>query len=94
MLLAAAWWAAPPVPAAEPERAARPNILWLVAEDSTTSFGCYGDELARTPAIDGLAARGVVFDRCFLQPVCAPSRFALVTGLFAAACGPAEHMRA
>jgi arylsulfatase A-like enzyme len=94
MLLAAAWWAAPPVPAAEPERAARPNILWLVAEDSTTSFGCYGDELARTPGIDGLAARGVVFDRCFLQPVCAPSRFALVTGLFAAACGPAEHMRA
>ncbi|NBW85916.1 MAG: sulfatase [Planctomycetia bacterium] len=94
MLLAAAWWAAVPVPAAEPERAARPNILWLVAEDSTTSFGCYGDDLARTPAIDGLAARGVVFDRCFLQPVCAPSRFALVTGLFSAACGPAEHMRA
>ncbi len=94
MLLGVAWCAAGLAMAAQPDRADRPNILWLVAEDSTTTFGCYGDTLARTPAIDGLAARGVVFDRCFLQPVCAPSRFALVTGLFAAACGPAEHMRA
>ena len=94
MLVGAAWCAAGLAMAAEPGRDHRPNILWLVAEDSTTTFGCYGDPQARTPAIDGLAARGVVFDRCFLQPVCAPSRFALVTGLFAAACGPAEHMRA
>jgi arylsulfatase A-like enzyme len=76
------------------EPPARPNILWLVAEDCTTTFGCYGDQDARTPAIDALAARGVVFDRCFTQPVCAPSRFALATGLHPASCGPAHHMRA
>jgi arylsulfatase A-like enzyme len=80
--------------AAAAETPARPNILWLVAEDCTTTFGCYGDEAARTPAIDALAAKGVVFDRCFTQPVCAPSRFALATGLHPAACGPAQHMRA
>jgi arylsulfatase A-like enzyme len=80
--------------AAAAEAPARPNILWLVAEDCTTTFGCYGDRDARTPTIDALAARSVVFDRCFTQPVCAPSRFALATGLHPASCGPAQHMRA
>jgi len=79
------------VPAAAAER---PNILWLVAEDLPPRLGCYGDALARTPVLDRLAAEGVVFERCYAQPVCAPSRFTLVTGLPAAACGPAQHMRA
>ena len=71
-----------------------PNILWLVSEDNGPFLGCYGDPLARTPTLDRLARDGVVFDRCFAQPVCAPSRFTLATGIYAAACGPAEHMRA
>ncbi|MBU6275656.1 MAG: sulfatase-like hydrolase/transferase [Planctomycetes bacterium] len=79
------------VPAAAAER---PNVLWLVAEDLPPRLGCYGDALARTPTLDRLAAAGVVFERCYAQPVCAPSRFTLVTGLPAAACGPAQHMRA
>lgn len=74
--------------------AERPHVLWLVAEDCTTTFGCYGDATARTPTIDALAAKGIVFDRCFGEPVCAPSRFTLITGLEAVACGPAHHMRA
>lgn len=75
--------------------AGRPNILWLVAEDtSASSLACYGDALARTPTLDALAARSIVFDRCFTNPVCAPSRFTLLTGLHAASCGPAHHMRA
>jgi len=77
--------------AAEP---ARPNILWLVSEDNTTLLGCYGDPLARTPTLDKLAREGVLFERCFAQPVCAPSRFTLITGTFAVSSGPAEHMRA
>ena len=80
--------------AAEGAGAARPNILWLVAEDLTTRVGCYGDPLARTPTIDALATAGVTFERCFSQPVCAPSRFTLVTGMHAVSCGPAHHMRA
>ena len=84
--------AAVAVPAAAVDR---PNILWLVAEDtSATSLPAYGDKLAKTPALDALAARSVVFDRCFAEPVCAPSRFTLITGIHAVSCGPAHHMRA
>jgi arylsulfatase A len=73
----------------------RPNILWLVAEDtSADSLACYGNTLTRTPNLDTMAARGIVFDRCFTNPVCAPSRFTLITGIHAASCGPAHHMRA
>jgi len=73
---------------------ARPNILWLVSEDNDTLLGCYGDPLARTPALDKLARGGVLYERCFAQPVCGPSRFALITGMYAVSHGPAEHMRA
>lgn len=72
----------------------RPNILWLTSEDNGPFLGCYGDELASTPTLDRLAKDGILFERCFAQPVCAPSRFTLITGLYAASCGPAEHMRA
>jgi arylsulfatase A-like enzyme len=74
--------------------AERPNILWLVSEDNNPLLGCYGDPLAHTPALDRLAKEGVLYERCFAQPVCAPSRFALITGLYAATAGPAHHMRA
>jgi arylsulfatase A-like enzyme len=78
-----------------PARAAdRPNILWLVSEDNTTLLGCYGDPIARTPTLDRLAREGVLFERCFAQPVCAPARFTLITGTFAVSSGPAHHMRA
>lgn len=72
----------------------RPNILWLTSEDNHTFLGCYGDKLARTPTLDQLAREGILYERCFSQPVCAPSRFALITGSFAASSGPACHMRA
>src|SRR5437879_9527521 len=76
------------------ENPQRPNILWLVSEDNDTYLGCYGDPLARTPTLDKLAAQGVLYERCFAQPVCAPSRFTLITGMYAVGHGPAEHMRA
>jgi arylsulfatase A-like enzyme len=72
----------------------QPNILWLVSEDNDTFLGCYGDPLAHTPTLDRLARQGVLFERCFAQPVCAPSRFTLITGMYSVTCGPAEHMRA
>ena len=81
-------------PAADSPAPAKPNLLWLVSEDNTTLLGCYGDPLARTPTLDKLARDGVLFERCFTQPVCAPSRFTLITGTFAVSSGPAQHMRA
>ena len=74
--------------------AEQPNILWLVSEDNDCFLGCYGDKLARTPTIDKLASEGILYERCFAQPVCAPSRFTLITGMYPTTCGPAMHMRA
>lgn len=73
----------------------KPNILWIVSEDNNPFLGCYGYRLARTPTLDRLAAEGILYENCFSQaPVCAPSRFTLITGMYATSCGPAHHMRA
>lgn len=79
--------------AAQPRH--RPNILWLVSEDNYPFIGAYGDRLAHTPAIDALAASGVRYANAFANaPVCAPSRFAIITGMCPESAGPAQHMRA
>ncbi len=76
-----------------PPRATRPNIVLIVAEDLSPRIGAYGDPVARTPRIDGLAREGVRFTNAFTAaPVCAPSRAALITGVYAQAIG-AQHMR-
>lgn len=56
-------------------------------------LGCYGDKVARTPNLDRLASEGVKFTHVFsCSGVCAPSRFALITGMYPSACG-ANNMR-
>lgn len=71
----------------------RPNFLWISFEDTSPRFGCFGDAVARTPCTDALAAGGVVFPNAFsTAPVCAPSRFAVITGQYATHAG-AHHMR-
>ena len=82
------------IPAAKASSDAKPNILWLVSEDNDPFLGCFGDKTARTPTIDKLAGEGVLYEKCFAQPVCAPSRFTLISGMFAVGHGPAQHMRA
>lgn len=67
-----------------------PNILWIVSEDNSPLLGCYGDEFATTPNLDRLAANAMTFDHAFASaPVCAPSRFTLITGTYASAMGTA-----
>ena len=74
--------------------ASRPNFLWISLEDTSPRFGCYGDPIARTPNIDGLAGEGTRYPNAFcLSGVCAPSRFAIITGMYPTAMG-AHHMRA
>ncbi|AMV19472.1 sulfatase-like hydrolase/transferase [Planctomyces sp. SH-PL14] len=61
---------------------ARPNVLFIAVDDLKPRIGCYGDPLAKTPNIDRLAARGMVFTRAYcMQAVCSPSRNAILTGL-------------
>lgn len=72
-----AWW--PGVLVADDRR---PNVLMIAVDDLRPDLGCYGSPVAKTPNIDRLAARGVVFSRAYCQQaVCSPSRTALMTGL-------------
>ena len=49
--------------------AERPNVLWLVLEDTSPHFiGCYGNGDAKTPNMDRLAAQGIRFTRAFALP--------------------------
>ncbi|MEZ0267073.1 MAG: sulfatase-like hydrolase/transferase, partial [Phycisphaerae bacterium] len=85
------------LPALAQAQPARPNVLWIVSEDNTyATIGAYGmDANVVTPTIDGLAKQGVLYRHCFSQaPVCAPSRFTIITGVYATSAGPAHQMRA
>jgi N-sulfoglucosamine sulfohydrolase len=74
--------------AAAAEVPARPNILWMTAEDLSPHLGCYGDPYALTPHLDQLAVRGVRYNLAFATaPVCSPARSTLITGLYATSIG-------
>lgn len=71
----------------------RPNIVWSSNEDMSPHLGAYGDRLARTPVLDRLAAQSIRYTHAFATaPVCAPSRAAIITGMYQSAIG-AQHMR-
>ena len=84
-LLAAPWLA----PAAEPPR---PNIIWILVDDMSPNFSCYGETTVRTPNVDALAAQGTRFARAFVTaPICSISRSALLTGCYQTSIGGQNH---
>jgi N-sulfoglucosamine sulfohydrolase len=71
----------------------RPNIVWISNEDMSPRLGVYGDTLARTPVLDRLARESIRYTNAFCTaPVCAPSRAAIITGMYQTTLG-AQHMR-
>jgi len=62
--------------------AKRPNILFIMADQlAANALPAYGHPLVKAPHISALADRGVVFDSAYCNfPICAPSRFSLLTG--------------
>ncbi len=70
----------------------RPNILWIISEDTSPDLGCYGHPLVKTPHLDRLAKEGVRFTNAFsTAPVCSPSRSALHTGIVQTSIGVHQH---
>ncbi|MDR3506791.1 MAG: choline-sulfatase [Caulobacteraceae bacterium] len=67
----------------------QPNILILMADQMAPRvLKAYGGKVARTPNIDRLAERAVVFDNAYCNsPLCAPSRFTFMSGQLPSAIG-------
>ncbi len=82
-----------PRPSDQPDLPARPNILWLVAEDLSPIVPPFGDSTVATPNLSRLAAEGIRYTHAFSPSgVCAPSRAAIATGMYPNHIG-AHHMR-
>src|SRR5688572_26929148 len=61
----------------------KPNVVLIMADD----FGyevvtANGGESYRTPSLDRLAAGGMRFEHCHVQPLCTPTRVQLMTGIY------------
>jgi arylsulfatase A-like enzyme len=74
----------------------KPNILWVVIEDTSPQFiGCYGNKNASTPNIDKLASNGIRFSSAFSTgSVCSPSRTCIITGVKTYKTGTGNHRSA
>jgi len=80
------------VQAATSAETAKPNILWIIAEDMGPELGCYAAPEVKTPALDHLAAKGVRYTRAFtVTPVCSTSRSSFMTGMYAMSIGAHNH---
>lgn len=70
----------------------KPNVILIIADDvSWNDFGCYGNDVVKTPNIDLLAKEGLKFTNAFLTASsCSPSRCSIVSGKYPHSNGAAE----
>lgn len=70
----------------------RPNIVWIIPDDMSANFSCYGETAVETPNVDLLARRGVKFtDAVVTAPVCSTCRSAFITGMYQTSIGAHHH---
>src|SRR6476659_7879867 len=63
--------------------AKRPNIIMIMVDDyGYECVGANGGGSYKTPNLDRLAATGMRFTHCYVQPLCTPTRVQLMTGIY------------
>ena len=68
------------------------NVLWIVVDDMSANFSCYGEKAIITPEVDRLASEGMMFTRAYAtSPVCSTFRSALITGMYQTTIGAHHH---
>lgn len=61
----------------------RPNLVVIFTDDQGyQDVGCFGSPDIRTPRLDAMAKQGMKFTSFYAQPICGPSRAALMTGCY------------
>ncbi len=75
--------------AEEKTKTQRTNVLFIISDDLTaTALSCYGNTVCKTPHIDRLARRGMLFTRAYCQGAyCGPSRASFMSGYYPHATG-------
>lgn len=65
------------------QQLAKPNFIVIFTDDQGyEDVGCFGSSDIRTPRLDAMAAQGMKFTSFYAQPVCGPSRAAIMTGCY------------
>ena len=60
------------------------NVLFIIADDLNCDLGIYGNSTVKSPHIDNLGSKGIVFKNVHNQyPLCGPSRASFMTGMYA-----------
>jgi arylsulfatase A-like enzyme len=62
--------------------AARPNIIYLLADDLGGDDVSWRDQEIKTPHLEKIANAGAKLDHYYVQPVCSPTRAAFLTGRY------------
>src|SRR6476646_1195650 len=83
LLLFGALLASPAQAQETPKARVKPNIIVFLADDfGYECVAANGGKSYQTPNLDMLAARGMRFERCYVQPLCTPTRAQLMTGRY------------
>lgn len=71
------------------ERTRKPNIVFIMTDQQHAKMmSCAGNKWLNTPALDGLARKGIRFEKAYCtNPVCVPSRTSMATGIMSCRLG-------
>jgi arylsulfatase A-like enzyme len=76
------------------QAADRPNFVIIFTDDQGyQDIGCFGSPDIRTPRLDAMAKQGMKFTSFYAQPVCGPSRAALMTGCYPMRVAERGHVK-